>query len=109
MNNDMLLDQDPRYEMDHPKLQWLFVLIPVIGLFILYIILRFKQNRRRRREFLEIQPSHVLVNSVAATNSHSGQMISTEVVLPPPPVYSVCSPPKYEDIVIEHQERAYQQ
>ncbi|KAL7318417.1 hypothetical protein PS15m_001667 [Mucor circinelloides] len=124
--NTTLEQDDIAYENNSPKLQWLILLIPMLGAFIAYSLIRMHNKRRRAQQLLLDQAlqrlpasNHyvIAVPSPAHPSSLSWQRFSAieqdqrerrrqqrrtqrqQHDAPPPPAYSPSSTlPKYEDI-----------
>ncbi|GAA5795197.1 hypothetical protein HPULCUR_000551 [Helicostylum pulchrum] len=129
----LYLDNDIHYEANRPKLQWLIILIPVVGAFAIYTFIRIR-NRARAQQHLDDEEEMVtplrLSNIIPApspifhrqmydvrsneraplirlSNSGSTTTFWHRLQPPsndprnstPPPVYSVSSPPKYDEVI----------
>ncbi|KAI9362289.1 hypothetical protein BD770DRAFT_425361 [Pilaira anomala] len=134
------IDNDTHYEANRPKLQWLIILIPVIGAFFIYTFIRIKNKARALRQ-LDAEEEENTIVPLAVTDTISApspiyrrqmfdmrsnerrrtipeplirlsnvgntviwQRLQNTTTDPrrtptPPPVYSVSSPPKYDEVI----------
>lgn len=128
------------HEANQPKLQWLLILIPIIGVFAMYTFYHVRYKRRKRKQLLDEEEASIIpatmtnviplvppsilssqanncseISLVRLPNSE-GLYVSVNNTMDqrgrresrreestrlsaPPPVYSISSPPVYEEVV----------
>ncbi|KAG2233471.1 hypothetical protein BDF21DRAFT_464923 [Thamnidium elegans] len=124
------LDNDIHYEANRPKLQWLIILIPIVGAFAIYTFVRIRNKAKAQQQLDEEEmftplrisniipaPSPIFHRQMYDVRSNErapliqlsniGSTIFWHRLQPsngprdstPPPVYSVSSPPKYDEVI----------
>lgn len=126
------LDNNIHYEANRPKLQWLIILIPVVGAFAIYTFIRIRNRARTHQQQSDEEemvaplrisniipaPSPIFHRQMYDVRSnerapfirlsngggtttfwHRLQPFNDPRNSTPPPVYSVSSPPKYDEVI----------